>query len=132
MGAFTALAALTSKKGRALGAITIANVQAEDFEALRGQRMHFVAPAPDRANFQMQVAQVERHRPLPAEIRVPGFKLRTQPFSVFFDCNGELPVGGQGLAWIEHPGFTREEIFMVALANRTKDGRHAVYQAVFG
>jgi len=131
MGALTTLAALTSRKAKALGTITIANVRAEDFEALLGERMHFVAAAPERAGFQMQVVRVQRHRPLSPKIRVPGIELRTQPFSVFFDCDRELPIGGQGLAWIEHPGFLREQIFMVAVVNRIKDKEQAIYQAVF-
>jgi hypothetical protein len=131
MGALTALAALASKKGKAPGTITIANVQAGDFEAVLGERMHFVAGGRETAGFQMQAVRVQRHRPLPAEIRVQGNALRRQPFSVFFDCHGELPVGGQGLAWIEHPSFAREEIFMVATKDRIGDRDQLVYQAVF-
>ena len=131
VGAFTALAALTSRKTKALGTIAIATARTENFEALLGERMHFVAAAPQGAGFHMQVAHVQRHPPLPAEIRVPGIELRRQPFSVFFDCHGELPLGGHGLAWVEHPGFQREPIFMATILDRSGDREHFVYEAVF-
>jgi len=131
MGALTALAGLTSKNETAFGMTTIATVEAGDFEALLGQPLYLVSSTPEKTGFIVQVTRVQRHRQPPAEIGVQGIELRVQPFSVLFACNERLRDGSEELAWIEHPRFRREQIFIVAVKDKSEGQKQSFYQAVF-